>query len=205
MICFQVTEEQGRNKPPVPVVREGIPIEVHGRVACVRIGLTGYPTYIPLSNQHQEALKTLPSTMSLEQLKPLGRLDVKDIRGTRTLVAEEDNEGNALVLVSCQPGVKLNGSGENVEEIVYTAASYTEEYSEKSHRIRKRYNPFPSLGVDVMAFGGNEQEYLVSMVPGASFKMFRGGDVNGSWSNMTVVWTGEHLRVYPRYKKAAAN
>ncbi len=205
MLCFQVMEEKVRGRPLSPTVREGLPIEVYKNVACVRIGLLSSPTYIPLSDEHQRFLKALPPSTFRGSVPPIGRLDVKDIKGRRKLVSEEADTGEALVLVSCQPGVELNGSGENLQEITYTAASYTEDYSSKIHRIRKKYNQFPPLGVDIMAYGGRESEMLLMMVPGSSFKMFRGGDTDGSWSNMTVVWTGEQLRVYPRYRRTAAN
>lgn len=82
----------------------------------------------------------------------------------------------------------------------YEANSWSEV---RTSRVIRQYHEFPSAGVDVLAIGygpGGEPHALVKMIPGASFRICRDGDLDGASPVIVVVWSGSVLSAFPPKK-----
>lgn len=74
-------------------------------------------------------------------------------------------------------------------------------------RVVRAYNFFsPSPGIEVLAIGhgeNGEPHALLRMVPGASFRICRNGELPGLSPVLIVAWTGSVLRVFPPKRYAS--
>lgn len=86
-------------------------------------------------------------------------------------------------------------------ELWYEANSYDEctAQTPRGERVERFYHPFPGAGTHVVAAGTGPQgepHALLLMVPGASFRICRTGDLAGASPELVVVWPGSTLRCF---------
>lgn len=109
------------------------------------------------------------------------------------LIKEQNiRDKRALIYVETAPGV-----GGTVKLFANTP---NESYSEEKKRVIRENNPFPSVGAELLAQkdGVCGPEFLVSLLPGASFKIVRSGNLTDTSRTskgrpspeMVVVWNG---------------
>ena len=110
-----------------------------------------------------------------------------DGEALRLIREQNPKDTRALVLVQTAAGVR--------GQLKLTANSVTEKYDdEKARRIIRVPNEFPPIGVEVLAEwpgeGDRAPSYLLSMIPGSSFRIERTGRLYGAPSQLVVVWNG---------------
>jgi len=117
-------------------------------------------------------------------------LDVEEENEDLRLVPEENiKDRRALVLVETVPG--LGGS------IWLTSNDVISKVDASTERVIRESPPkTPNTGVQVLAQAasdtiGSGVHFLVSMLPGASFKIVRTGNLEGAPSEIVVSWSGK--------------
>lgn len=129
---------------------------------------------------------------------------VPDGDALRIIKEQSIRDKRALVLVETPPGV-----GGTVKLVANTV---TEIFDEKKQRVVREANPFPPPGVVLLAEKpGNDKwgpEFLVSMLPGASFRIVRNGELfdhtekKNAPPEIVVVWNGrwDHRAEFDKFR-----
>lgn len=190
MKCFTVTE----------TAEWGIPIHNTSLMECdpaLVLGDPGSRSLVPLGRE----LRCVFRDAMEEGLTDLRLLRAEmSTQGTLRFVKErnpKDYRGLIYMATECGPGGGLR----------LLANSYREELTRG--RIRRVYDPFPPLGVEVLAGGvssnGAPQGLLV-MHPGSSFRVERGGELEGASPILIMTWSGSLLRCFPpkKYRETEA-
>jgi len=116
--------------------------------------------------------------------------------GEVVLVPERQRDDNVLLLVepTVPPGGLLCIEAVTFDELVIGSLK---------KRVERRYHPFPGAGTELLRQGrgsNDEQHVLVTMVPGAAFRIIRGGKREGHYPVTVVAWKGNELSVVPAAK-----
>lgn len=121
----------------------------------------------------------------------------------RVVKEQHQRDRRAIVAVETCPGV-----GGAVKLYANTSREWEDE---KKQRVMKEPNPFPPPGITVLAERDSSlgnKEYLLLMVPGASFRIVRSGRLNGAPPELVVVWNGrwrEPQAYMPEHRTSMAN
>lgn len=134
----------------------------------------------------QGFLKEFNDTGHDELVAMLHWFDVVPDGDKKRIVKEQNNrDRRALVLVETAPGV--GGS------VKLFANTVREEINEKTQRVQREANDFPPPGVELIAQrdGIVGPEFLISMLPGASFRISRSGKLpSDAVPELVVLWNG---------------
>lgn len=200
MKCFELREE---------IVAGIQPVEYENDM-FFQIGV-GPATIIPLGKLVRDALSelkadNLPWRLGVADFSSDGESIVRETKPECRWRWQEDRR--ALVLVQTAAGCgTANGEG----KLIFSARSFTERVSRKG-KVVKEYHPFvttsddtwlgqPMTGIEIVAAGcgpNGEPNALLVMREGASFRIYRTGDVGDAPREINVKWTGKMLTKWAR-------
>jgi hypothetical protein len=149
-------------------------------------------THIPLCNEGAELFRAADAQTNQRLSLVLPAAEVSSTEPTRIIKEREHSPCALIHMAMC--------AGEG-GELWLEAAGFDER--EDDGGVYRVPRPFPSLGVEVVAFGhgpGGEPQGLFKMTPGSAFRIMRTGDV-GQNRVFNVAWTGHKLYVRPKYRR----
>jgi hypothetical protein len=178
MKCFELTED----------VQEGLRVVVD---PCDDISFRlgeERPTDIPLGQTFVRLLRE----GGIQGAVRLHRADVLDLGDNKHKLSKERDVRDRRALLAVRTAAAPNG------QVRVHANSYSEV--EENGRVSRKYNDFPTPGISLVASGqcirGDTtwEEFLLVLVPGASFRVARNGDLEGAAPEMVVAWNGYKMR-----------
>jgi len=214
---FSVTEpkNQKRRGPLEP----GLVFNVEDDVAVVHLVTTGeYQLTLPLDKTLSAGAKQALQLAKATGAPRIYQADASRAEGRLQLVSTKDaHSREAIVLVATEAGedgeLKLTAN-------TFRECLETERYGRHTHQqVTKVWNSFPPPGVELLnpehAQIGEDgvcrwdpgveiktqvaPPILLRMNAGASFRVWRSGDICGAASNFLVSWSGKELwTVVPR-------
>lgn len=107
--------------------------------------------------------------------------------GDKLRIIKEQNMRDRRALVVVETAGGLGGT------VKLYANTMSEEVDEKTHRVVRKANAFPPPGVELIAERQSSvgPEFLVSMLPGASFRIVRSGKLpKDAAPELVVLWNG---------------
>lgn len=190
MNLFQVTEGV---RPGLPIVRDEFP-HIPTPIGC--------STRLLLDEPLVEVIQSRPRDRTLR----LNRASV-DFGRDSMLFKKPGRRPERLALVRVETAAGVDG------KVFLTANSY--DVAMKKNEVKRDYRRFPDAGITAFC----TDEYLAAvhqgvefldvvalMYPGASFRLFRNGRLEGASPQMFVHWNGTELRATlpRRYDERAA-
>ena len=177
MRCYTITESK----------RIGLRVIVDEDVVGIQVGTKGERHYVPLSQHFQDIKNQMPpGGIDLMLRNPIEWATWND---NDEIGLDKERKGTeALVHLATEPlgGFQLTSSAH--KEIL------------DSDGPTSIYDQFPSVGIEVLAIGGDENHMLLKMMKRASFRILRPGAPDGRWHWAKVKWTGYDLLVHPNFR-----
>jgi hypothetical protein len=145
----------------------------------------------------QEELRRIRKlVMTVEKESPA--LLRADLSRSGVVIREHERSDDALVLVE---------TTEQKGRVKFKSSAFTEWVDEKTKRVRRTYDSmFPPQGVTIVCKGKMPQgsnAYLLRMIPSASFRIERRGDLQGIPHTLIVTWRGKREHGHPALSMVA--
>lgn len=184
MKCYELKDD---------TLREGLLITDESGPPRINITTDGAFS-LPLDPRLADVYRRAPRIASIRQhYATLGR-------DRKTISTPKKSDQLALLRLSVRGGE--NG------DVSLTGCAFDEDVNLDEGRVDKLYRPFPSQGIELLGdspepgpwFGTDFLELALIMIPGASFRVSRSGQLHGARMHTYLYWNGYKLIDTPTKK-----
>lgn len=185
MKCYELKDD---------TLREGLLITDESGSPRINITTDG-GIFLPLDTRLADVYQRAPKIAPIRQHTAILGKD------RRTLSSPRKTDQLALVRLSVAGGE--NGT------VSLSGCAFDENVNEHEGRVDKLYRPFPSQGIELLGnyeepepwFGSDRLELALIMLPGASFRVSRDGQLHGARMHTYLYWNGYKLIDTPKKGK----